>query len=193
MIAFESFDRIWFLTWTTYGTWLPGDSRGFVSPKFEGDVPERRNNVVGTPYDQGRPELRTLALSKLVGEPVWLSGDHANILRQQFEETAKYRSWTVVAGAIMSNHIHLVVGVSGDPDPSNLLRDFKSYGSRALNRLFPKPASTTWWTEQGSKRKVQDQRHLDRVVNYVLKQANPLMVWANVQGADAPRPQGEYS
>ena len=32
-------DRIWFLTWTTYGTWLPGDERGFVSPKFAGDIP----------------------------------------------------------------------------------------------------------------------------------------------------------
>ena len=24
-------DRHWFLTWTTYGSWLPGDPRGFVS------------------------------------------------------------------------------------------------------------------------------------------------------------------
>jgi hypothetical protein len=24
-------DRFWLLTWTTYGTWLPGDERGFVS------------------------------------------------------------------------------------------------------------------------------------------------------------------
>jgi len=27
-----AFDRHWLLTWTTYGTWLPGDARGFVSP-----------------------------------------------------------------------------------------------------------------------------------------------------------------
>ncbi len=23
-------DRYWPLTWTTYGTWLPGDARGFA-------------------------------------------------------------------------------------------------------------------------------------------------------------------
>jgi hypothetical protein len=25
---FEAYNRIWFLTWTIYGTWLPGDERG---------------------------------------------------------------------------------------------------------------------------------------------------------------------
>ncbi len=23
-------DNVWLLTWTTYGTWLPGDNRGFM-------------------------------------------------------------------------------------------------------------------------------------------------------------------
>jgi hypothetical protein len=29
---FDQTLRYWFLIWTTYGTWLPGDDRGFVSP-----------------------------------------------------------------------------------------------------------------------------------------------------------------
>ena len=29
-------DRYWLLTWTTYGTWLPGDRRGFVSNVLDG-------------------------------------------------------------------------------------------------------------------------------------------------------------
>ena len=29
-LNFIPVDRYWFLTWTTYGTWLPGDERGFV-------------------------------------------------------------------------------------------------------------------------------------------------------------------
>ncbi len=177
MTPFESFDRVWFLTWTTYGTWLPGDERGFVSPKFEGDEPERRNNIVGVSYDSGRPELRKLALAKLVGGPVLLTKAQAGILRGQFEETATHRMWVIVAGAVMNNHVHLVVGVKVDPDPSGLMRDFKSYGSRALNRRFPKPESGTWWTEQGSKRKVKDAPHFAAVVNYVLRQERPLEVW----------------
>ena len=124
-------DRIWFLTWTTYGTWLPGDERGFVSPKFEGDTPERRNNEPGRSYDEGRPDLRRIAENKLAGDPVRLTRAQAEVVRRQFEETARYRGWQLLAGAIMANHVHLVVGVPGDPDPSALLRDFKSYASRA--------------------------------------------------------------
>src|SRR5947209_816005 len=30
-------DRYWFLTWTTYGTWLPGDARGFVGRVWSAD------------------------------------------------------------------------------------------------------------------------------------------------------------
>lgn len=31
-IMFDPNLRCWLLTWTTYGTWLPGEDRGFVSP-----------------------------------------------------------------------------------------------------------------------------------------------------------------
>ena len=44
-------DRYWLLTWTTYGTWLPGDQRGFVSNVPNGSGPEVRHNIPGTPYD----------------------------------------------------------------------------------------------------------------------------------------------
>ena len=51
-------DRFWFLTWTTYGTWLPGDARGFVSPVWD-DECERLviHNELNTPYDTNLPKL----------------------------------------------------------------------------------------------------------------------------------------
>lgn len=176
--GFDTFDRVWFLSWTTYGTWLPGDERGFVSPKFDGGVSQRRNNNVGTPYDSGRADLRRIARAKLVGGSVGLTFEMADRLQKQFDETADYRGWTIVAGAIMQTHLHLVVGVHGDPDPSTLMRDFKAYGSRPLNRIYGKPLSGTWWTEQGSKRKVKNERHYRAVVKYVLKQPGALVIWS---------------
>jgi REP element-mobilizing transposase RayT len=180
-------DRIWFLTWTTYGTWLPGDARGFVSPKFAGDAPERRNNEPGRPYDNGRPDLRRIAENKLAGAPVRLTRAAAEVVRRQFEETARCRGWQLLAGAIMANHVHLLVGVAGDPDPSALLRDFKSYASRALNlrgpvSVKPKPR---WWTVQGSKRKIADWDALETVLRYVREQAYALEVWDAVNRDDA--------
>jgi REP element-mobilizing transposase RayT len=79
----------------------------------------------------------------------------------------------------MGNHVHLIVGVPGDPDPSDILGDFKSYGSRALNRRWPKPVSGTWWTEGGSKRKLPDERALFAAIRYVQNQPNALVIWIN--------------
>ncbi len=43
-------DRYWLLTWTCYGHWLPGDSRGFVGNVLN-DLGERVvHNLPGTPY-----------------------------------------------------------------------------------------------------------------------------------------------
>jgi hypothetical protein len=77
----------------------------------------------------------------------------------------------------MANHVHLVVGVPGDPDPSALLRDFKSYASRALNLRDRRSVKPRWWTEQGSKRKIADWDNLETVLRYVREQAYALDVW----------------
>jgi len=70
-------DRYWLLTSTTYGTWLPGDFRGFVSNVRDvgandqgADAPrsparEVRHNVPGTPYDADLPGLERSARSAL--------------------------------------------------------------------------------------------------------------------------------
>jgi len=91
----------------------------------------------------------------------------------------------------MANHVHLVVGVPGDPEPDTLLGDFKSYGSRALNRNFGRPQSDTWWTESGSKRKLRDESAVLAAVEYIRHQQNPLLIWIAGEnpppvGGDAP-------
>jgi hypothetical protein len=71
---------------------------------------------------------------------------------------------------------HVVVGVPGDPSPGTLLRDYKSYASRALNRSFGVRQSSTWWTESGSKRKLPHEDAIVAAVLYVARQVNPLVV-----------------
>ena len=169
--------RTWLLTWTTYGTWLPGDERGFVSNVAEGDGPEVKHNVSGTPYDARQRGLALAARTQMKGEPVWLSAAQAAPLAAQFRETAAFRGWTLHALAIMVNHVHLVATVPGDPEPETLLRDFKSYGSRRLNREFGSPAGGTWWTVSGSRRKLPDECARIAAVRYVRNQSRPLVVW----------------
>ena len=170
-------DRVWLLTWTTYGTWLPGDERGFISRVVAGPGPRVEHDQPLTPYDVDMPGLLRSARSKLKSPPIHLTADHAATLLAQFQETVRHRCWNLLATAVMTNHVHVLAGVPGDPAPENLLRDFKSYGSRALNSRCPKPASGTWWTESGSKRKKADKAVVRAAICYIRDQANPLMVW----------------
>ncbi len=110
-------DRYWLLTWTTYGTWLPGDARGFVSNVGDDTGHGIRHNHPGAEYDADHPGLHRYMQARLKCSPIYLTQDQAPVLLAQFQETAGYRRWQMLAAAIMANHVHLVVGVHGDPDP----------------------------------------------------------------------------
>jgi REP element-mobilizing transposase RayT len=170
-------DRYWLLTSSTYGSRLPGDERGFVCPLRDESGQRIIHNIPGTPYDADLPALKQYAEQLLKCDPIRFTLVQAEALWSQFLETAGYRGWQLLAVGIMANHIHLVVGVPGDPDPKKILGDFKSYGSRALNRHWGKPVSGTWWAEKGSKRKLPDQNAVLAAVKYVIDQEYPLVIW----------------
>jgi len=178
-------DRYWFLSSTFYGNWLPGEQRGFVSRVRDlrpGDPQSKSrhdHDQPGTPYDEDMAGLRRHAEGELHGPPIRINSEQAQILLNQIRETAGCRGWQLLAVAIMANHVHWVVGVDGDPDPSKLLGDFKAYGSRALNRISGKPVSKTWWTYDGSKRKLRNEGAIRNAVKYVRDQELPLVTWVN--------------
>lgn len=158
----------WLLTNTTYGTWLPGDARGSYT-----DVSGQ------TALTSPQPKLAQHARAMLKDKPIRLTQKQADVLLTQLLETAEYRSWQMLAVSIMANHFHLVTLAADDVPPKKLLADFKAYGSRALNLQFGQPNSSgKWWTTNGSKRYLPDQRAVAAAVNYVInKQTNPLMTW----------------
>ena len=48
-----------------------------------------------------------------------------------------------------------------------------------MNRKFGKPASDTWWTTSGSKRKLKTGADVAGAVRYVQEQEGALLVWTN--------------
>jgi hypothetical protein len=174
----QSMDRYWLITWTTYGTWLPGDARGFVGNVREQDGVQITHNVPGTPYDADLPTLTNYAREHMKGAPVTLDEFDANALICQYQETTSIRTWMLFAASVMYNHTHVVIGVAGDPDLDSLLETLKSWATRRLQRDRVLPPNGTFWTEKGSKRKLPDQHALCEGVIYVArKQPNPLAVY----------------
>jgi len=171
------YDRAWFLTWHTYGTWLPGDKRGFVSPVRMDSGQSELHNVPRTSTDCDHPQLSHWARARLKSDPIVFSKLQADVLAAQLQQTAVYRGWSLLAFAIVTNHVHVVLGVAGDPNPSDLIGDLKSYGSRALNQRFERPQAGTWWTESGSKRKLDSEQSILGAIRYTIEQQGALVVW----------------
>ncbi|MDY3552403.1 transposase [Gemmata sp. JC717] len=187
--------RSWLLTSTFYGNWLPGDPRGFVSrvrdrrPRPAEDVVRLEHDRPGTPCDADLPGLWRAAVHQMKGPRVRIDRAQADALANQFRETAAHRQWVLHALAVMANHIHLAVTVTDDIEPSDILGDFKSYGSRVLNARWGKRPNGTWWTQSGSKRKLPNERAISDAIAYIVGQEYPLVVWSlEVQASGGRKP-----
>jgi REP element-mobilizing transposase RayT len=114
--------------------------------------------------------LAEFASSSLKQRPVYLSQPQADRLFDQFRETAHYRARVIDAVAVLADHIHLVFGTPGDPEPDDMLEDWKTYASRALNRLIgwrPPAARPIWWARGGSKRILKADVNRAGAIRYV--------------------------
>ena len=92
-------------------------------------------------------------------------------------KSAAYRGWVLDAVAVQPTHVHIVVGVKADPPGTVLLRDFKSYGSRALNASEGTEAPPKWWAERGSTRFLTGEQSRLGAIRYTRDQDAPLVVW----------------
>jgi REP element-mobilizing transposase RayT len=180
----------WLVSSTFYGQWLPGDERGSVTNVRDRRTGEpesskrREHSRPGDEYETAIPGLHRAALEQLKGPVVSLDLPKAEELFDQLQETAQHRGWVLHAVSIMFNHLHIVVEAPPEVGKDQLLRDFKSYGSRRLNRCFGRQPSGTWWTESGSARVVRD---LGAANFYVChRQQNPLLIWSRTRGRIPP-------
>lgn len=89
-----------FLTWTTYGTWLPGDDRGW-NRKHEGKI------------QKCNPELEAAARLKMTEPEFHLNKMHRDIVKETIEKHCKIRGWHLHIANPRSNHVHVVVTTHG--------------------------------------------------------------------------------
>jgi hypothetical protein len=122
------------ISWTCYGTWLPGDPRGYVSNTL---LPERgfdrKQNIPGTAYTADDNYTRECARALQKSETVYLTPALALVAAQALVNAAKERGWRIVQGAIMANHVHIVVQDCPDEGPA-VRRILKGTSQNALSR-----------------------------------------------------------
>jgi hypothetical protein len=141
----------YFITWPTYGTWLPGDERGWVEYHRGWQLPNR--------------DLEQYCRSCMTEEQCLLTPEERSIALQQIVETCEYRQWIHYASACRSNHAPIVIGAS-NTSPKKIRTDIKAWCTRRL-RERSRPQQENWWAERGSIRFVWDDESLATVVQYV--------------------------
>ena len=147
------------LTWTTYGTWLPGDARGWVESGVPGVQPPDT-------------ERERLARQCMAESAVLLSLDQREKVAETIQEHCRIRGWTLHAVNVRTNHAHVVVtcGCAGE----KACDEFKLWTSRRLSEMAGltgavahKAGRRRWWTEGGSVKSIDDERYLANAIDYV--------------------------
>lgn len=144
------------ITWTTYGTWLPGDERQWVSHHEHGIRAPQRG-------------LRRSATDRLTQEPVILNEAQRAITEQTIRDHCDHRMWKLEAINVRSNHVHIVV--VADRAPERVMTELKTWCSRRLNENQPRAQASgiqrKWWTRHGSTKWINDESYLANAIRYV--------------------------
>ena len=140
----------YFITWTTYGTWLPGDERGW----------QRWGEGQLQPPNQ---LFREMAKSDMKEPSFMLSDVDRGVVEKTVAEHCDIRTWCRYAVNARSNHVHVVVAAPGY-DPKTVRGQFKSW---CTHRLKPShPERQRFWTEGGSCRWINFKDDLESAIIY---------------------------
>jgi len=136
------------VTWTTYGTWLQGDERGWVKK--------------GTVYG-GNAALRGANKGGEKEKPVRLRKREKEIVREAICRKAEALGEKMFAISVWSNHVHIVLGYGGRPIEETV-RIYKNTASAALCKSgFERRV----WTKGYDKRFCFDEKSLMKRIKYV--------------------------
>ncbi len=143
----------YFFTWTTYGTWLPGDHRGW-NPK-EGSGPQTANQL-----------FEEMARSQMTETEFHLCTVDRELVEKVIRKHCKIRQWTLHAVNPRSNHVHVVVTAPGyEPEP--VYEQFKAWCTRHLKVSHKEREN--FWTERASRRWINHEEDLEAAILYVLE------------------------
>jgi REP element-mobilizing transposase RayT len=146
----------YYLTWPTYGTWLPGDQRGWVKRGQGWQAPD--------------PVRKLEAESRMAEDACRLDHEQRAIVEKTVAEHCQIRGWELYAVNCRSNHIHVVVAANIKPEV--VRSQLKAWCTRRLKDLERQRRHVcgvreNWWAERGSRICINDEDGLEAVIQYV--------------------------
>ncbi len=139
------------LTFGTFGTWLPGDARGW----------HRR----GTPrHLSPSHSLRARCVARLTREPVHFNPADITTAHDSIVETCAHYEWPLHALAVQDTHVHAVISAARSPEA--VVQRVKAWATRAL-RSRGEYLSRPVWSEHGSTHYLHTRAAVEAAIAYV--------------------------
>ena len=155
----------YFITFRTYGSWLPGDERGTV---------DRQNNRYGAPLREPHAGLKRAMGAQMKHPAPVLDASLRWVVETSIRDECHHRDWMLQALAVRSNHVHIVVSA---PDaPERVMNVFKSWATRRLREANLVSRDLRLWARHGSTRCLWNDASVAAACRYV----------AEGQGDDIP-------
>ncbi|MDQ7014108.1 MAG: transposase [Planctomycetota bacterium] len=149
----------YFLTWTTYGTWLHGDVRGSV---------DDTHNVYGHPCLEAQPSREAVLRERLAETPYWLGDAAREVVARAIRAHAKFRGWRILALEVRTNHVHLVIEAHSH-SPNQVMAQCKSWATRTLREQDLLGERKRVWTKMGSTRSLWNTNAVRTAVDYTTR------------------------
>ncbi len=165
----------YFITFTTYGSWLHGRAPGSV---------DHDHNQPGTPFLPPDPAAEAAHRAQLRQPPYALDPARQQVVLDTILEVARHRRWRVWAVHVRTNHVHVILTATGRPE--KVLIDFKAWASRRLREAFGEAADRDRWTQHGSTRYLWDEAALAQNISYVLDEQGEPMARYDGRGESEP-------
>ena len=137
------------LTWSTYGTWVQGDSKGYV----------KGGDILG---ENGA--LENSNLNSLVKERVLLTDQQREVVRESILHEAAAKSQQVYALSVASDHVHLVLNCTPKLNIERAIWCYK-YATKAA--LVKEGFKGKVWTKGYDKRFCFNEKSLRSRIAYV--------------------------
>ncbi|HLD84864.1 MAG TPA: transposase [Coxiellaceae bacterium] len=149
----------YFLTFTTYGTWLHGDNRTSVIRKTKNEAAR-----------QISPHLKLFNMMQhhLKENSYEMTRDERNIVLNTIKTSCKINRWFLHALHVRSNHVHAVI--DADQLPEYIAGKFKANASRELKQLPKNQSRQKFWTRHASTQYLWSEHDMHFAMQYVIEQ-----------------------
>ena len=143
-----------FITWTVYGTFLPGDKRGWRH-RSKGE----QNMSAG---------LEQWHAKRLKYKVETLDQDMRSVAECAIQEICNFRSWKLWVSSVRTNHVQFVISSSGYA-PQIVRDQVKAKCTRELRKDFAVWKNRPIWSANGDIEFLDSEANVERCVGYVVE------------------------